>query len=272
MIITTPLSRLITIALITVAFALTSGCKENKKTDSKKDPKKENQTKPQPEPKADKTDKTDKVTPAKTATKAGDKAEKPAKTVAAPATKPADKPADKPATPVTAKVAPTPSPVVAATTNTAALKSGRALVDEMAAGMKKMLGEIKAAGTDVAKVKQIQQSYVKLNAPLSQRARALQAQLSPGDKKALRAYAKLKMQPIMKEMMQVMMKSGALKPPGAAAKGPGTSATKLKLPPVPKAPKLKSSLDKGSKVNKIGSKVNKITAPPVAKPAPKATK
>ena len=118
-----------------------------------------------------------------------------------------------PATAGVAAVA-APAALAAAADN---LSKAKALIDNIAGQMEKMVTEIEAAGSDQAKVKAIGEKFKVETERMKAEGEALNKALTDDEKETLKAYGKEKMGPIMGKLTAAMMKVPTAEMPSAAA-------------------------------------------------------
>ena len=147
-----------------------------------------------------------------------------------------------------------------------ALGEGKKLIDETAVAMGKFVGELKGAGGDKAKIDALKKKFSADNAALKKRGEAIKGKLTPADQKALQAYAKQKLAPIMQQMFAVMMAAkGGLKAPGVK---PGAIKIGPKPATPPPAPSPKAVTPPKAAAPPAPAAKPKTAAPPAPAPAP----
>ncbi len=148
---------------------------------------------------------------------------------------PAVKVAIPPGTPAAkARVVPSGSPKLASGPDSAGLVEGKKLIDETAGVMTKFVAALKGAKGDKAKIEALKAKFQKDNVGLKARGEALKTKLTPADMEAVKAYAQVKLKPIMQQMFAAMMASqGGLKAPQITPpKGPAVIKPGAVPPPL----------------------------------------
>ena len=115
--------------------------------------------------------------------------------------------------------------------DSADLVAAKQLVDEMAASLQPMIADVKAAGTDTARLRQIADAFKKNSEATKARGEAMQGNLTAAERKQLEAYGREKIGPLMGQLMSAMVKAQATSTPK-----PSAPAIRAPNPPQVEAP------------------------------------
>ena len=217
------LSRNLCISSIFICLLFTQAC-------AKKAPE---AATPEAAPAAEK--KADEAAPA-----ADKKAPEAAKPAAAPAAaKAAAPPAAKPTVAPTGAAAPAADLPV----DQARVAEAKKVVDETADIMQKMVGELKAAGGDKAKMQEIQNTYKEKSMGIQKRGKEIADKMNAAEKKLLQAHASEVLRPVIQEMFTLMNPHGGAIPLPRGPRPPAAAGAPVKAAPTagavpPAAPKV----------------------------------
>ncbi len=101
--------------------------------------------------------------------------------------------------------------------NSPDLVAAKQLVDEMAASLHAWIAEVKAAGADTVRIRQIGDTFKKNSEAMKARGEALQGNLTAAEKKHLEAYGREKIGPLMGQLMAAIVKAQAMSTPKPSA-------------------------------------------------------
>ena len=102
------------------------------------------------------------------------------------------------------------------------LEEAKKKTDEMAQAMRKVIGQVKAAGRDTVKVKEHSDQLTELNKKMTAECDALTRDIWPDHRKAFELYTQDKLNPLAQVMLQAIFGSGGFKTAPADGGEPGS--------------------------------------------------